>query len=180
MVPGKGRPMTSRNNAEFIYKVSRILGEPRPINESLELILNLIFDLLKRIDRGLIILIDIETEKTLDMITRFKRDTDDTIMMCSQTVVRQVIREGKPFMIKNAFAQEDLDLSESLRVLKVGSVMCVPLINKTKVWGAIYLDSIERPFGFREEDLHLMSAVGVTAALAVENDWLYARQQKPG
>ena len=115
------------------------------------------------------IVINSETGETLDVITRYKESSDDTVMMYSRTVVEKVIKDGMAVMITDTFAQEEVDLSESLRLMKIGSVLCVPLISKKKVHGVIYIDSVGKPFGFRKEDLDLISALSVPAALAIEN-----------
>jgi hypothetical protein len=58
--------------------------------------------------------------------------------------------------------------------------MCVPLISRSQKLGAIYVDSINRPYGFRKEDLSLLTAFASRAALAIENALLYANLEKGG
>lgn len=169
------RSMTSKKNMELVYNVSKLLSKTSDLNEILETILNYIFDLLKRVDRGVIIVISSETGDTLDVITRFKESSEDTVMMYSRTVVEKVIKEGKAVMITDTFAQEEVDLSESLRLMRIGSVLCVPLISKNKVHGVIYIDSVEKPFGFRKEDLDLITAISTPAALSIENALLSSK-----
>ncbi len=74
--------------------------------------------------------------------------------------------------------EDGRDISESMQLMKVRSVICVPLISRSRVRGVIYLDSIKEPFGFREEDLHLLTALSSPAAIAIENDWLYSSLEK--
>jgi hypothetical protein len=71
------RPMTTPRNLELIYKVSNVLMQSLDINIILEKILDYIFDLLRRIDRGVIILIDHETGKILEVISRANMNGDD-------------------------------------------------------------------------------------------------------
>ena len=51
-----------------------------------------------------------------------------------------------------------------------------PIIERETANGkrVIYLDSIKEPYGFRSEDLSLLTALGNSAAIAVENALLYA------
>jgi len=49
---------TNQRKLELLYKVSYLLSEKTPLNVTLEKILDHIFDLLRRIDRGAFILID--------------------------------------------------------------------------------------------------------------------------
>jgi hypothetical protein len=90
----QNRPMTHKKNMELIYKVSNALMQSSNINEILEKILNYIFELLKRIDRGVIILIDEETGKISEVPSMPKKRSDDTMMMYSRSIVRRVLRRG--------------------------------------------------------------------------------------
>jgi GAF domain-containing protein len=46
--------------------------------------------------------------------------------------------------------------------------MCIPLISGSKKIGAIYMDSREESYGFRQEDLALFTSLSSRAALALE------------
>jgi GAF domain-containing protein len=74
----------------------------------------------------------------------------------------------------DTFSEDKVDLSESMEIMKVRSVMCVPLISRSQVKGAIYVDSLNRPYGFRKEDLSLLTALSVPAAFAIENASLHS------
>ncbi|MBW2284964.1 MAG: GAF domain-containing protein, partial [Deltaproteobacteria bacterium] len=56
----------------------------------------------------------------------------------------------------------------------IRSVMCVPLISRAQIRGVIYVDSVNQPFGFRKEDLKLLTALSSPAAIAVENALLHS------
>lgn len=66
-------------------------------------------------------------------------------------------------------------LVDTLKVLKIQSVMCIPLMRRSKVFGVIYVDSLSRPYGFRWDDLLLFSDFSRRLALVLENA-LYASQ----
>jgi PAS domain-containing protein len=63
-------------------------------------------------------------------------------------------------------------------LMRIKSVMCVPLISKTDVHGVIYVHSTSVPHGFSKSDLQLLSALSSPAALAIENALLYATHKK--
>jgi GAF domain-containing protein len=56
--------------------------------------------------------------------------------------------------------------------------MCVPLISKAEIRGVIYVDSLQKPYGFRREDLSLLTALSSPAAIAIENALLHERLEK--
>jgi putative methionine-R-sulfoxide reductase with GAF domain len=144
----------NQKKLELLYKVAELLTENLPINETLEKILGYIFDLLRKIERAAFILVDPETENVLDVISRTNKPGDTTTLYC-QDVVRRVIEERKPLVISDVQTEEEHELLDTLRILKIESVLCVPLISSSQIMGAIYVDSQERPFGFKSEDLAL-------------------------
>jgi len=171
------RPMTSKKNMELIHKVSEVLMKSTDISEILAKILDYILDLLKRVDRGVIILVDPKTAKILNVIPKSRQPADATQKMYSRTIVERVVREGKPVMILDTLSEDDADRSESMELMRVRSVMCVPLISRSQVRGVIYVDSVNRPHGFRNDDLSLLTALSSSAAIAIENALLYGRKK---
>ncbi len=171
------RPMTSQKNMELINKVSEVLIQSTDINEILERILDAILDLLKRVDRGVIILIDPETKTISDVIPKSRMPGDATHKIYSRTIVERVIREGKPVMMLDTLSEDESDRSQSMELMRVRSVMCVPLISRSQIRGVIYVDSVNRPHGFRNDDLSLLTALSSSAAIAIENALLYGREK---
>ena len=167
------RPMTPQKNIELLYKVSHILKQSLNINEILENILQDLLDLLKRIDRGVFILFDEKTGAFSEPISLIKKEKGAPSKSFSQTVVNRVAKEIKPVVMLDTLNEDEADLSESMHSMKVRSVMCVPLVSRSKFRGVIYVDSVNRPYGFRREDLSLLSALSVPAAIAIENASFY-------
>jgi len=174
----KTRPLTFQKNMELMYNVCHVLMEPLDINEILGKILDHILDLFKRTDRGVIILIDHETKSILKEISRVKGGGRETGKWYSMDVVNKVIEDGKPVIISDVYLEDRDGLSGTLEIMKIGSVMCVPLISKSQLWGVIYVDSVDKAYGFREEDRDLLSALSSPIALAIENAHLYSNQKK--
>ncbi len=174
----KDRPMTAKQNMELIFRVSHILGQTLDINQMLEKILEYIFDLLKRIDRGAIVLINDKTGETRQVIIRNKEGLTDNTIRYSEAVVERVLKTGKAVMIPDAHAEEASEPGETMELLEIGSVMCVPLISKSEIRGVLYVDSLQKPYGFRREDLSLLSALSSPAAIAIENALLHGRLEE--
>jgi PAS domain-containing protein len=99
-------------------------------------------------------------------------------MTYSRTIANRVVLEGKAIMMSDTSLAEETDLSESMILMRIKSVMCVPLISKTDVHGVIYVHSTSVPHGFSKSDLQLLSALSSPAALAIENALLYATHKK--
>ena len=170
------RPFTTTKNLELIYKVSNVLMQSLDIDEILEKILDYIFDLLKRIDRGAILLTNSDTGKLEQIIGRSKFDKGKARIIYSRTIADKVMKEGKPLTMADLTQENADDFSESM--LRMKSVMCVPLISRSQIRGVIYVDSLSKAFGFREEDLSLITALSSPAAIAIENALLYSNLEK--
>jgi pSer/pThr/pTyr-binding forkhead associated (FHA) protein len=167
------RPLTPQKNIELLYKVSHILKQSVNINEILENILQDLLDLLKRIDRGVFILVDGKTGELSDPIALIKKESHEPSKSFSRTIVGRVVKGGKPVIMLDTLNEEEADLSASMHSMKVRSVMCVPLISRSQIRGVIYVDSVDEPYGFRREDLSLLSALSAPAAIAIENASYY-------
>ena len=172
------RPNSSFRNLQLIYNVSRVLMQSLDINQIFEKILDYIFELLKRIDRGAILLVDERTGEISEVVSRSKDVIKDSDKLYSRAVVNKVIREGKAVIMSDTMREDRSERSESMEIMKIKSVMCVPLTSKSKVRGVIYVDSVIKPYGFRKEDLSLLSALSSPAAIAIENAMLYADLEK--
>ena len=80
-------------------------------------------------------------------------------------------------MMLDTLSEDEADRSKSMELMQVRSVMCVPLISRSQIRGVIYVDSVNRPHGFRNDDLSLLTALSSSAAIAIENALLYAREK---
>ena len=174
------RPLTAMKNMELIYRVSNALMQALDLHEIFEKILDSIFDLLKRIDRGMILMVDQETGEITEAVSRARGRSGKGPLRYDVSVVERVIETNTGMIIMDIDTQEETDLSATLKLLKIGSLMCVPLISKSKVRGAIYVDSIDKANGFRKADLELLTALSGPAALAIENAMLSEEAKRVG
>lgn len=172
------RPMTLRRNMELVATVSDALRDRLTLDEILERILTCIFSLFQRIDRGAIILKDTETGRITGVLSRHKDGSHADSPSYSRSIVRKVLKEGKAFRLLDTFGADSEELSESIQLMKIRSALCVPMISRSRVRGVIYLDSLKEPYGFRKDDHLLLTALGSSAAIAVENALLH--EEKTG
>ena len=163
-------------NLELIYKVANVLMQSLNINEILEKILDYIFDQLKRIERGAILLVNTNTGELEQIIGRSRCGGVKTAFTCSLGIADKVMKEGKPVAMPEVGMEDLAGFSDSL--VGVKSVMCVPLISRSQVRGVIYVDSVDKSHGFRDEDLFLITALSSPAAIAIENALLYSNLER--
>lgn len=175
----RDRPNTPQKNMSLIAKVNDVLKEALGINEILEKMLNYILDFFTRIDRGFFILFDQETGEISQVIKVFNSDEDEVPSRYSRTIVERVRRDKKPVLMLDTLAEESAELSESMKLMKIKSVMCVPLISRSKIKGVIYVDTVNEPNGFRKDDLSLLTALSSPTAVVIESAILALTKEKP-
>jgi len=166
------RERTEQKREDMLSKVSLTLKDIGAFREILEKVLGHIFHHLKRIDRGAFVLVDPETLQTVEIICKVNRSSKDVSESFSEEVVQSVLKGGKPLIFSKGYTEDRSALVETLEVQKIESVMCIPLINGPRIMGAMYVDSVKRPDGFRKDDLLILLDIGQRVALAVETDRL--------
>ncbi len=165
------RVMAVERNLEFIYKMNNALTEAKDIREILGKLLDNVFNLFKRIDRCVIIIIDNQTGVLSDIIYRSRQPVDDPHKIYNKELVEKALAINKPVMIKDSDTSEyeDDKITESLQLMKIRSAMCVPIASRYIKRGVIYVDSLEFANGFRESDVALLNNITGRAAVAMDN-----------
>jgi signal transduction histidine kinase/pSer/pThr/pTyr-binding forkhead associated (FHA) protein len=174
----KDRRITNRRNLEVVYEVSALLMQTFDIDDICEKIMKTLFSHFKRINSGAILLIDDKTGD-LKVITARSRNSKKPIKShYSRTIVNRVIREGRAVVMSDTRREDKDNLSDSMKTMRIKSVMCVPIICKSGTRGVLYMHSVNVAPGFRKEDLLLLSVLSNPAALAIENSILYSKRKK--
>jgi signal transduction histidine kinase len=160
----------------LLLRVSHIFAKSRHIPEVLREVIDQIMTLLNRINRGAILLLDKDTGQLEEVVSKTRVSPEDAHLPKSNynsAIVNRVIEDGEPVMMANTSLADKADILESIQVMNIMSVMCVPLKFEGQTRGIIYVDSIGSPYGFRKEDLQLLSGLADTAAVALQNAQLY-------
>ncbi|MCD6296763.1 MAG: FHA domain-containing protein [Deltaproteobacteria bacterium] len=174
----KDRRITSRRNLEVIYEVSTVLMQTLDIDDICEKIMETLFSYFKRINSGVILLIDDKTGNSKCITARSRNSKKQIKSNYSRTIVNRVIREGRAVIMSDTSREDKDNLSDSMKAMRIKSVMCVPMICKSGIRGIIYVHSVNVAPGFRKEDLLLLSVLSSPAALAIENSLLYLKRKK--
>ena len=165
----KDRRSKSPRNLELIYKITELLRQSITINEFLEKALEYLFDTLPRIDRAAILLCEGEKTQIKELIAKSRQDQETETIHYNRTVVERVIRNGKAVRMSNTLYEAEGALSKDMENSKIRCVLCVPMIIESQIYGAIYVDSVQGPYGFRRDDLLLLNSLTGSVAIAIEN-----------
>ncbi|MGD9159801.1 MAG: FHA domain-containing protein [Desulfobacteraceae bacterium] len=164
------RPLTEVRNNELINNINNVFHVSSGVEEIAGLLLDHILNHFLRIDRVVIILC---TENSYGkmietVVSRSRSDDVSEDDNFSRMIVDRVISSKTPLVIPNVIDERELELSGTLQLLKIGSVMCAPILKENKLIGVLYIDSYEKPYGFREDDLTLITRLSSLTAKSIE------------
>ena len=171
----KDRRVAGKDRLDLVNDVSQTLMQSLDIHEICEKIMDALFQCLKRIDSGTVLLRDENSGELKEIVTKSREHKESVDQIYSQSIVDRVMDDSKAMMMSDTSLADDEDLSESIHHLEIKSIMCVPLISRGKSRGVIYVHSVKEPHGFRKDDLYLITALSSPASLAIENALLYTQ-----
>jgi signal transduction histidine kinase len=158
-----------RNLLEHMLTASRRMAETRTLTPLLNYVMDETIALVGA-ERGYIVLV--EPDGSLDF--RIKRRQDGQALAeandeISKSVLNQVIGSGQPLILRDAMADPHFSGATSVAVLKLRSIMCVPLISHGDTIGAIYVENRSIQGRFNHDDLPPLTFFANQAAVAIEN-----------
>ncbi|UCF83825.1 MAG: FHA domain-containing protein [Desulfobacteraceae bacterium] len=175
--PAKERRSQSPKNLELVYKVTELLRQALSIDEIIDRVLEYLLDAFPRIDRVAILLSDNNKNEIRRVISRSRQDPEELHFIYNRKIVSQVMTEGKPVSVADTHRETQDNLESGMGTVQIESVMCVPMISSSEILGAIYIDSIRSPSGFRKDDMLLLESLSGPVAVAIEKAMLASRLQ---
>ncbi|MCC6621745.1 MAG: FHA domain-containing protein, partial [Deltaproteobacteria bacterium] len=140
-------------------------------------ILDHLFGLFKA-DRGVILLSD-ETGQLQPRAVKVRGKEEPESIQLSRTILAKVLSERAAVLTRDAQMDDRFQRAQSVIIQGIRSTMCVPLLAKdSTVIGVIHLDSLVVANAFTEKDLGMLQAVGLQAAIAIENSRLVERIER--
>lgn len=159
--------MMKQDDFKALYKITETINSILDYDELLGRIMDLVIENLSA-ERGAIIIKDDKGIKPVVAREITQKDLTD-LTEISSSILHQVLQEQKPLIIHNALDAPDFSAAQSVILHSIQSVMCVPLVSREKLLGAIYVDSRSRKGVFTQENLEFLTAFSHQAALAIEN-----------
>lgn len=157
-----------------LYEVGKELASTLDLNQLLELILNRAITL-ARAERGFLVLWDEASgDFEIAVARQFEpQRRDDAEAEISRRLIQNVLTHREPVITINAQEDPRFKGSESIVTYSIRSVLAVPLIFKTDLIGAIYVDTRIGLRRFQDTDLALLDAMANQAAVAIHMARLY-------
>lgn len=179
------------SNLKILYQLGAALGSHFNVDQALEVVMDLVFEHVKA-DRGIILLLPEKGEELIPKVVRTREGHDtkeaesgnkgagNEKIHASRTIIKHVIENGQGVLSSNAMADRRFSAGKSVHSLGIRSALCVPLKARRldgkegdEIIGVIYIDSLVKNFTYSQDQLRLLTAIGLQAGLALQNAKLY-------
>jgi adenylate cyclase len=128
--------------------------------------------MIEGVERGFVMLFD-ESGEVMQQSEVVYRDPEhsgsQSQIMLSQSVLDLIRKERQPILIDDLSADERFSGSESLKISGLRSAMCAPLLGAKRLFGVVYVDNMDKPGAFTQEELNVFSLVAAQAGAAIDN-----------
>jgi len=161
------------SNVVGLYEIVKIINSSLNLEEVLNRVLDLAVRRL-RAERGMLLLFDTITGALRTRVARnIKEGSEGESKRSPQSIIKEVIASGQSIMSADARADDRFVESESVIAENILSILCVPLVIKDRIAGAIYIDHRQARHLFSAKDLSFLEAFADQSAIAIENARLY-------
>jgi PAS domain S-box-containing protein len=131
-------------------------------------------------ERGLLIIprgnqLQIEAEATTsgEGVTVHLGDGDHTAAVLPESLVRYVMRTREAVILDDASTRNPFSADPHIVQRRARSILCLPLINRTKIIGILYLENNLTPHVFTAGRVTVLRVLASQAAISLENTRLY-------
>lgn len=164
-----------------IYQVGQIIQSTLDLDEMLEKLMGIIVRVLNP-THAVIFIRDTDAGALVPRSVHRPEGSDEQATV-SRSILEQSIEESVGILMGDAREDKRFQDAESVVGGRIESALCVPLISKGDVLGAIYLDLRAEGRGYRQNDLQWLVGVAAQAALAINvamlhNESLERRQRE--
>ncbi len=156
-----------------LLEIQGALGRALSLDDVLPVVLDSLFKIFPRADRGFIIQKDSEGRIIPAWIKQRRADSEDAVRI-SRTIVNQVMDSKQAILSADAANDVRFEMSQSIADFRIRSMMCAPLLDSNgNVLGVLQIDTLDQRQRFQEEDLDLLAGVAVQAGIAIDNAQLH-------
>src|SRR5262249_25627581 len=120
--------------AEFSQALAREPGLDRALIRLLDSIIAGV-----KADKGVVLVVSDGAPQVLAARNFQRQDIDNAVERLSDSIVQRVLDSKRPLIVSDALHDAQFNASESVVNLRLASVMCVPLILRGELSGAVYV-----------------------------------------
>jgi adenylate cyclase len=154
-----------------LYEAGKALNSKLSLEDISRQVITLT-SMIEGVERGFVMLFD-ESGEVMQESEVVYRDPEhsgsQSQIMLSQSVLDLIRKERQPILIDDLSADERFSGSESLKISGLRSAMCAPLLGAKRLFGVVYVDNMDKPGAFTQEELNVFSLVAAQAGAAIDN-----------
>jgi len=151
-----------------LYEFSARLLEKHDLGDLLHALMDSVIEITSA-DKGFLILMEAD-QVDVKVARNLKRENiADALSQLSDSIIAKVIETRRPVVISDAMNDDEFSSSQSIIKLKLTSVICVPLLEKGKLIGLIYVGNDSVVDLFQEETMRILTVFASQASLIISN-----------
>ena len=163
----------------MLYDAGIALSSKLSLDGISEQVMNLAFRI-QGVERGFMMLFNESGEVTRQTEVRYRRapasgSTSQPHIILSRAILDRIRTEQKPILVTDVATDERFRGSESMRIAGLRSAMCAPLLGSGRLFGILYVDNLEKPQAFTQDEWNVFALVAAQAGAAI--DTLFAHEQ---
>jgi transcriptional regulator with GAF, ATPase, and Fis domain len=151
-----------------LFEFSDRLMHVRDLTELLDALMDAVIAITNA-DKGFLILAEGETLDVKIARNLKAENIADAIHQLSDSIIAKVVTTRKPLIISDALHDDEFASAKSVMHLRVSSVICVPLLDRGRLLGLIYVGNDSIRDLFQESTLRVLTVFASQAALIVAN-----------
>jgi len=97
-----------------------------------------------------------------------KRRKEGRELKISSTIIKRSIQHNRAVLVSDALSDTRFSASSSVVLKGIRSVICAPLLARERIGGVLYLHSSSLEGAFTDDQLRLVTAIALEAAVAIE------------
>jgi len=152
-----------------VLGLNRAIGSSLSLEEVLPRLLDGLFEVFPRAERGFVLLTDPSSNRLLLRASKIRGKAQTGPLRLSLSLIDTVVKSRRAILSADAAADSRFNASDSIVDCRIRSLMCVPFLGTDGlVLGVIHVDSRDVRNGFDQSDLVVLAGVAGQAAQAVE------------
>ncbi len=151
-----------------LFDFSDRLMHVRDLTELLDALMDAVIEITNA-DKGFLILLEGETLDVKVARNLNRENIADAVSQLSDSIIAKVVRSRKPVIVSDAMHDDEFAAAKSVMHLRVSSVICVPLLDRGRLLGLIYVGNDSIRDLFQDQTLRVLTVFASQAALIVSN-----------
>jgi transcriptional regulator with GAF, ATPase, and Fis domain len=151
-----------------LYEFSERLIHQRDLTELLDALMDAVIEITNA-DKGFLVLLEGDTIDVKIARNLNRENIADAVSQLSDSIIAKVVRSRKPVIVSDAMRDDEFSAAKSVMQLKVSSVICVPLLDRGRLLGLIYVGNDSIRDLFQQDTLRILTVFSSQASLIVAN-----------